>query len=306
MISISRTPAFRSFQRTVGNATFHINAAYIGLELIARGAEKPTDLKIKWTAPKSPDAMVAQSRSFIHAAMLGHLFTATDTYLRDIAGHDTLPIEHDRRLILRKAVTKPGGYAYSIGDRFAHLAGPSKGNVRADELLVNLMAKWRNLAAHEDHSETDVKSRVEPAVEAELVSYQLRFTCRYGSLNIATLLDHLKSNEAPSRKDIIALASATQNYVRWVDGEMIRRFITDEQAIINLAYAELKNALMTPDDRALRVTWGRDAEARERRLKSILEEAGFNTTACARPHLPETFLSDLALCTIADVVTRLS
>jgi len=37
-----------------------------------------------------------------------------------------------------------------------------------------------------------------------------------------------------------------------------------------------------------------------------LEEAGFNTSACAQPHLPETFLSDLALGTIADVVTRLS
>jgi hypothetical protein len=303
---MSRTPAFRSFQRTVGNATFHINAAYIGLELIARGAQKPADLKIKWTAPNSPGAMVAQSRSFIHAAMLGHLFTATDTYLRDVARNDTLPIEEDRRLILRKAVTKPGGYAYSIGDRFAQLVGPSEGDVRGDELLVKLMAKWRNLATHEDRSETDVKSRLEPAIEAELISHQPRFTSRYGHLNISMLVDHLKSKEAPTRKDIIALASATQNYVRWVDGEVIRQFITDEQAIINLAHAEFKKALLSPDDRALRVTWGRDAKARERRLKSILEEAGFNTSACAQPYLPETFLSDLALGTIADVVSRLS
>jgi hypothetical protein len=44
MYFITRTGPFRAFQRRVGNTTFHINSAYVGLEWIARGKGKPDGL----------------------------------------------------------------------------------------------------------------------------------------------------------------------------------------------------------------------------------------------------------------------
>src|SRR6185312_16525748 len=66
-LTIRRTRAFRSFQRAVGDSTLLINSAYIGLELIARGGEKPPGLDINWSAPKNPRDVASKSRSLLHA-----------------------------------------------------------------------------------------------------------------------------------------------------------------------------------------------------------------------------------------------
>jgi hypothetical protein len=238
--------------------------------------------------------------------MLGYLFSAADTYLHDMADDHTLPIEEVRREILRKAVTKSGGAAYSMADRFAELAKPIGPDERGDELLVRVMGAWRNLAVHEERSAKDVKSRLESVIEAELVDYEPSFASRYGDFSARMLVAHVKSNRAPTRKDIVALASATQNYVRWIDGAILRSFITNAQVLVDLAHAEIRKALMSPDDRPLRAVWGRDVEARERRLRSVLEKAGFTDAADFLPTLPDTFLSDLAASVLPDVIQRLS
>src|ERR1035441_6742312 len=65
MFAISRTPAFRNFQRSIGNSTFYLNTTVVGLELVARGGTKPLALTIKWQPPKHPEDVARQARQFL-------------------------------------------------------------------------------------------------------------------------------------------------------------------------------------------------------------------------------------------------
>ena len=299
MLTLNRTLAFRRFQRAVGDCTAHINTAYVGTELIARGAKKPDDLHIKWQAPKSPRTFVDQTRSLLHTAMLGHVFMAVDRYLRDLAGDRWLPLTQEKRDILRKAVTKTGGRAYSVRERFAALNIEFGGPVEVDGLLVEALVIWRNRNEHEEiskDSEHDSRdSRLSDSTRKGLRTATELIEKRYGNFNIVALIDHLDHNRSPSRKDIVTLASAAQNYVRAVDGSLLGDAIRSEHDLEVIARKEVARSLLDADGRILAQLWGKDREARMRRINAVLQEVGFTTQGnVIAHHLSEDFVMKLA------------
>lgn len=294
MLTLARTRAFRSFQRSVGNSTFHINAAYIGLEFIARGADKPSNLKIKWTPPKHPKQMVDQSRSFLHIAFLGHIFGALDGYLRDIAADRNLQLSDASRDILSKAVTKPGSEAYSVAERFGVIGECSHDDARADRALTVLAALWRNQTVHEDGERTRKKSRLDESAASELISYKANYATRYGGLDPQILVGHVRAGSSPARKEIVALASAAQNYVRWADGTILHRTFSSSVDLETFALRILRKALLGESDQPFRQLWGKDVEGRARRLTAILQEAGFTDADNELPKLGNDFILTIA------------
>jgi hypothetical protein len=305
MLTVVRTHAFRSFQRAIGRSTFYINTAYIGLELVARGGTKPDDLRIKWTQPRQPREEIAQVRQFLHSAMLGYCFGALDNYLRELADDLWLPLSRDTRAIIRKSVTKPKGVAYSIPERFSQLETERSQKVAEDALLVAVLTAWRNQSVHEEQPKASFKARLEAELSEELRTHSASLATRYGDLQVGKLLEHVESNRPPSRKDIIALASAAQNYVRAIDEGLLIRHLNSQEAIERVALAEIRRALLEPPGKLIQIVWGKDPTTRARRLTAILEEAGFAKSGELLPSLSDCFLDDFARRSLLDAIRQL-
>ena len=238
MLTIKRTPVFRDFQRRLGNCTFHINSAYVGLEWIARGQGKPKDFEINWDVPKKPRESIDQARQLIHSAMLGHVHDALDSYLRLVAEIPWARLSNDQRDILRKSVTRSGGSAYSIADRLVEIYCPSADvdkdvdgkNAEIDLQLLKVLVAWRNQTVH-DGLNNSGEPRLPDGCEEKLLGAKDHLATRYGDLDPIVLLDHLRRRESPKRKEIVALVSACQNFVRAVDSALLRYSISRREDI---------------------------------------------------------------------------
>jgi hypothetical protein len=305
MLTVIRTRAFRSFQRAVGRSTFYINTAYIGLELVARGGTKPDDLRIKWTQPRQPHEEIAQVRQFLHTAMLGYCFGALDNYLRELADDLWLPLCRDTRAIMKKAVTKPNRVAYSIPERFSQLETERSQKAPEDALLVAVLTVWRNQSVHEEQPKASFKARLESQLSEDLRTHGASLATRYGDLQVEKLLEHVESNRPPSRKDIVALASAAQNYVRAIDEGLLMQHLDSQAAIDQVALAEIRRALLEPPGKLIQIVWGKDPTTRVRRITAILEEAGFVKSGKLLPSLSDCFLDDFARRSLLDAIHQL-
>jgi hypothetical protein len=183
MYFIARTGPFRAFQRRVGNATFHINSAYIGLEWIARGKGKPDGLDINWTAPEYPRQAVDQARSLLHSAMLSRVFDELDSYLRALADEPWLVLTPDQRDILRRAFAKPGGGAYTLTERFLELRLDLDANAAVDLAMVATLVTWRNQTIHVRPADLSGRLRLDRLVEEQLTKEKVMLGKRYGGLD---------------------------------------------------------------------------------------------------------------------------
>jgi hypothetical protein len=148
---------------------------------------------------------------------------------------------------------------------------------------------------------------LEKDFEEGLRAAKMLLATRYGDLDSAAMLQHMHAREAPKRKEIVALVSAAQNFVRVADGALLRTALPDEAAIRNVAHIAIRSGLC-PDGSLgeIKKLWGRDVDARSRRLKAILEEYGFaKTTEIELPGLAGAFITNTAALSLADILTAL-
>ena len=210
MIVIAATRPFARFLKRIGNSTFHINSAYIGLEWIARGKGKPEDLEINWPVPKDLVSAVAQSRQLLHTALLGYVFDSVDSYLRLIAGVSWLKLTDDERGILRKAVTRPGKGDYALWERLEVVLPSSENpppevrheeieNAAVDLALVRVLSAWRNKKVH-DGLLVDGEFRLDSVVQQQLIDASSNLSLRYGGLSAAEMLQKMEGHSSPRRK----------------------------------------------------------------------------------------------------------
>jgi hypothetical protein len=302
MLTIIRTSVFRDFQRRLGNCTFHINSAYVGLEWIARGQGKPEDFEINWDAPKRPRESVDQARQLIHSAMLGHVHDALDSYLRLVADISWSCLSENQRDVLRKSITRPGNVAYSIADRFGQMHFSTEGNKSDEEIdqeLLKVLVAWRNQTVHDGLANSG-EPRLPEGCEEKLLKASENVAARYGGLDPAVLFAHMRGRAAPKRKEIIALVSACQNFVRAVDSALIRRSIVRSEDIQSIAFETIRGSLCKRTTSDLKRLWGKGEEARRRRIKAVLESGGFaapeDGTKIPAPtiFLPDNFVQDFA------------
>ena len=89
-------------------------------------------------------------------------------------------------------------------------------------MLVAILVFWRNQLVHEERSANALRARVDTDLKGKLRAAGPELRGRYGDFEVEMLLEHFERNKAPSRKDMVALASAAQNYVREVDNALLR------------------------------------------------------------------------------------
>lgn len=222
MYAVARTRSLKIFRRQVGNCTFHINSAYIGLEWIARGSGKPEELKIAWSAPNNPRQAADQARSFLHVATLSHVFNAIDTYLRDLADEYWLEFSEHQRDILRKSITKPNKEAYSISERFGQLNVVFDADAELNLAMIAALAAWRNQLAHAGRPDSHGRLRLDPADENRLTRGKEALSLRYPHFDTELMLENIRARTAPKRKEIVALVSASQKLVSALDAQLVK------------------------------------------------------------------------------------
>ena len=302
MLSIIRSRPFRNFQRQIGNSTFYINTAYIGLEWVARGKGKPEGIEINWSPPNSPRQIVDQARSLLHSAMLGHASDALDTYLRSVGDDPWLKRSDHQRAILRKAVTKSNSHAYSVAERFSELGVTLDAEAKLDLAMVAALVAWRNQIIHVTLDGAGSKLRIDGDTEGCLKSGKLKLGRQYGNLDSEVMLRHMRERRAPKRKEIIALVSAAQNLTHTVDRMLLRSVLPGSDAVEEIAMAVIREALCKDKEIELRKLWGKNRQARGRRLRAVLEQGGFTTSSDSEaPSLPSNFLEKLADMSIKDL-----
>jgi hypothetical protein len=280
MLILSGTPAFRRFLKRIGDLTFHINTAYVGLEWVARGNGLPDGLEINWNMPKGPRAAVDQSRQLLHTAMLAYAHDCLDAYLRALSQLDWLKLSDQQRDILRKAVTREGGSAYAIWERFCALDVELNSNCVVDLDMVRLLVAWRNLKVHEGFEDSS-EARLGYEFESRLNAAEESLGNRYGGLRPADMIKQFKASGAPRRKEIVGLVSAAVNAIRFFDGAIVSRAVTGGRDLEEIAIAQISMALGPEPAKAgreIRRLWGKNEDARLRRFRAILEESGYRLT----------------------------
>jgi hypothetical protein len=141
MLAISRTQPFRRFQSSVGNSTFHLNTAVVGIELVARGGTKPADLNVTWGPLKNPRDAAQQTKQFVVLATMVHLIDSFDGLLQDYADLDWLELGDSLKDILLKRSTK----ASTVAERADNLHRHFKSTMVALDRRVEYESDTRKL-----------------------------------------------------------------------------------------------------------------------------------------------------------------
>ena len=304
MYSITRTSALKGFKDRVGNSSFHINTVYVGLEWIARGLAKPDKMEINWDPPKNPRNAVDQTRQIIHSAMLGYVFEATDAYLRQLVNIDWLDLSEPQKDILLKSTTKPGGIEYAIHERFDAVAILTDAKALADFEMLKALVAWRNQQVH-DQPERRGTFRLPSGCETALLANAQLYANSYGKLDVKKMIKQAESHEPPRRKEIIALISATQNFVRAFDAALVKKAL-NQSKLESIARAAIRTELQTNEWAGLRKAWAKPPKTRHRKICAILEQNGFVVDPKAEITLPESFSQSLSQLSHADAQSLLS
>jgi hypothetical protein len=273
MLAISRTPPFRRFQCAAGNATFHINTVIVGLELVARGGGKPSELTIRWKQPSNPRQSIEQTKQFVLLAVITHIVDSFDVLLRDYADLNWLTLDTTTRDVLRKSITRSGGKEYSIPDRTAAL-------LRRLELpepdviaFLPLLVGWRNSLVHVGRA----KPMLPEGAEERLKANASGFSAKYADIDIEMMLDGFWKGRRPTLKEATTMVAACQNLARAIDVAVIQRTAGTSEQISTIVREEL--AISFHQQRALwKTVWGRDLAAQTRAFVNQLAKSGITDT----------------------------
>jgi hypothetical protein len=294
-LGITQTPALRRYFDLVGNATYLINTAIVGLEQIARGhMEKPTELTISWTPPKNGRQAADQSRTFILSSTLILTITACDSYLSDIAKVPWLVLSSKDRSILTKAETNPGKQAYSIRERIEILlVATAPGQLSNEQRKIGtaaleLATLWRNAIVHAASSTRELS----PESEATLITFAETLHETNGGIDVPLMLHNFKtSSSRPVLKEATTLVALVSRLLRSIDTALITNAIQDHDAMLRVALHELHHVFAEMPHSQTGSFFVTDVEARRRRFHQALARRGI--TAAASPITPTITSSDI-------------
>ncbi|QIP06106.1 hypothetical protein [Bradyrhizobium symbiodeficiens] len=178
--------------------------------------------------------------------------------------------------------------------------------------LLKILVAWRNQHVH-DGLNSSGEFRLPDGCEAILLAEKDMLAKRYGGFDPSALFHHFIQRDAPKRKEIITLVSACQNFVRAIDGALLRQSVTRNSDLQSIALATIKKALCRDNPAEIKKVWGKDTAARERRLRAALEAGGFSvpepeTEAPLSPNLslPADFIENFARISVQQVIEILN
>jgi len=274
-LGISESSPLKTYRRLVGNATYHINTAVVGLEQLVQGhTAKPNDLTIRWDPPNDLRSAVNQSRGFILSAALILTISACDSYISDIARIPWMVLDHEQRLKAKGAITRKGGAEYSIADRLAALImGISPCNFDDDDLkvglaILELATLWRNAVVH-------MKSKqISSRAKDTLLANRERLHKNNGAIDIDLMLNHFQNNVRPTLKETTTIISIVSRFIKTVDIGLIRTSIPSQDAMRRILFHSLALVFDECSKTTINNCFVSDREAKQRRFQQALAKAG--------------------------------
>jgi len=310
--TLTRTRPFRNLQSSIGSATYRLNTILVGLQQVAGGADKTEDLPVSWSKP-SPDKskqVADQARIFACSAAVAFAYDGFDSFIRAIVREGWLRFSPPTVEIATKSVTKNGGSAYSMAERFDRIARELNITSPLDTATIELFAKWRNIIVHDRDDSTRGLSIASEDILSSSTDY---FYTKYSHLDIKLALKNFADRKMPVPKEATSLIALAQNLARRIDEAAISRVAstpTDfEKATLTLVgqhYRLAKGRHPTPTA-AVTEAWQCDVMRRQKNLERVLVELGISKKQkkpVSAP-LPDDFLPRLAQLDIENFAKKI-
>lgn len=275
--SITKTSAFRLFQRLVGGSTLFLSTSAIGLECLflhpQSAISASTSLHIGWKLPttvaKTRD-LTFQTRTFLLTSVLTAACDAIDQYISQIVKIEWLIFSPRTRDIATMAITKPGGKAWQPGERLATIC--QEVGVEDYEHPVALLAlafRWRNAIVHA----TDAKFQLDLTYRRVLQAGPEILEMKAG-FNVHRALQNFDEKRPPSLKEVTTLLSCAQDLCGAIDNAALKKALPSEKAVEELLKLKLRAFFRTRGH--VYEFWGtsRDGEWEEQELVKKGEDRG--------------------------------
>lgn len=263
--AISRTDAFRRFQRALGDATLHLNTVAIGLEAIASdvsAAQKAANaLNVGWRLPagkknaaKSASIveplakpirlptegtklrdLTARSKVFVLRAVLVAACDCLDTYVAELVKTPWLKIDESTADICTKAVTKPGKIAWSLAERYTAICTALQiPSMEGRCAIVALGSRWRNALVHAEGAKFDLHSS-----DRQMLMSNADGLCKAGFI-VTQALERFKNGSDPTLKDVTTIVSYSQELCATIDRYAIVRVMNHSSEVERFLLERLK------------------------------------------------------------------
>jgi hypothetical protein len=309
-----RSPASRNFRNKLGYANFNLNTIIVGLEGVKQGiVHKPPDLAVHWEV-KNTESAAMQARAFATKALLVFGSDAVDHFMRDLARSPKVVKDHNLEPILRGEIIEDGSPRRALNakiiqnfvsqvvsdqqndstllenistfyrehisvrrnrprieERFDSLVAAYPGVPQHYSAAIRLLVSWRNHHVHGDYSET---------INRETINQLKRgtelFKKDHSGTDINLTIDNYLSRGAPTLKELSTLISVAHRAVATLDLKIRERANIEGYAVAALCAAYRLGA-----PGWLHEIWKRNANARERKLKTSIVPYGFILTKSA-------------------------
>lgn len=259
--AISRTDALQRFQRSLGGSTLYINTVAVALEAISGDPSLAEDaakkLSLGWRAPVASKAssndrlatkldlpaneprmrqLTSQARTFVLRSVLVGAVDALDVYVGSVARLTWLNFSKETVSVCTKAITRPGGSAFSISERCEALCKELGLNEEVKILpLVTLAVRWRNALVHYDGADFELPKKDRSALEADPT------VLNKAAFDVRSAIEKFDQRKPPSLKEVTTLLAYIQDLCMSIDSSAIRRVAGTESSVEQI----LKDRLRT-------------------------------------------------------------
>lgn len=263
--ALSRTEAFKAFQRSIGDATLHLNTVAVGLEVISldpsAAQAAAAALNVGWRPPsvaskksvtlpaaeplakrvvlptgmKALRDLTSRSKIFVLRAVLVTAFDALDTFVTEIARTEWLKFDLGVIDICTKAVTKPGKIAWTLSERYFTICQAlGIRELNGHCALLGLGSRWRNALVHAENAEfalekEDRKLLIDHADQLNKAGFK-----------VGQALDRFDHGLNPTLKDVTTIISYAQDLCRVIDLKAIQVVASQESEVEALLHDRLR------------------------------------------------------------------
>jgi hypothetical protein len=183
----------------LGDVTFCVNTAAVGLDAVEKGHPKPDSLDISWD-PTDVEIAARKTRKFVLDAVLVRSAEAINDYIDALS-------ELPRHIKPKAQWNSKTSRAEKARDILTNILGEKNYLIESVVLIIH----WRNRIIHPSST-----AALKTSERAVLFQNEEQIAVKYKNLSIVHLLAHFERDRA-TLKDVSSLISMTINMARCVD-----------------------------------------------------------------------------------------
>lgn len=253
-MKIEKSKNLKVFKKEIGQANHFLITILVGLDGIKNGdIDLNEEFRTSWN-PKDRGVSAERSRAFAKKSTLAWIVDNIDMYFS--MGNEEPKIMRDE-LIIR--IDKNGRSVYK---KFLSIIEYYNIN-DIDSAFVDLIICWRNRLMHYK-ADNDILSKSRDILkrENEISNY---------NLDINRMIENFDNFKEPSFKEVATMVRASINFIEKLDSLLLKEMDSVKYADKIIYYYIKENDIKRLDN-----LFSKDENSRERMIKRILSDNGFN------------------------------